>query len=238
MLSILTPTRERPKLLKTFIDSVYDTISDPREVQLLVYIDTDDPYIPEYMEVMEENPAIKYIIGEPKTVSVAWNDMAEHSTGNILLMGNDDQVYISKDWDKILLEKVKQYPDDIYVAWFEDGVNSKNHCAFPIISRTWYNTVGYFTPSIPNFCWNDAWVYDIGQRLNRCLYIPEVITEHRHFTQGKSKYDNTYKRVREGPQGNLFSKSGPIFNDTVNRRIEDTDKLRKVINDKSRTNTA
>ena len=85
------------------------------------------------------------------SVSKSWNEIAKLSLGDILIMGNDDQEYQTQYWDTTLEGEVNKYPDDIYCAWFEDKINGSKHCAFPIISRKWYDTVGYFAPIVFNF---------------------------------------------------------------------------------------
>ena len=42
-ITILTPSRNRPKRLDNFIRSVYDTADHPERIQILNYIDLDDP---------------------------------------------------------------------------------------------------------------------------------------------------------------------------------------------------
>ena len=108
--------------------------------------------------------------------------------GDILIMGNDDQEYQTQYWDTTLEGEVNKYPDDIYCAWFEDKINGPKHCAFPIISRKWYDTVGYFAPGVFNFGYNDTWVYDIAKRVGRTHFIPDVVVEHKHFSKARVKW--------------------------------------------------
>ena len=49
--------------------------------------------------------------------------------------------------------------------WMDDRINRENHCAFPIVSRKWCETLGYFTPGVFHFGYNDTWVFDIAQRV-------------------------------------------------------------------------
>jgi len=224
MFSILTPSRNRPHRLKTFVDSVLDNAKYIDNIELLIYVDNDDSAIEQYKQ-MQGYRNIFIIFDKPISISKSWNTMAEQCKGDIMIMGNDDLEYRTMHWDILLLTELQKYPDQIYVAWMEDGINADKHCAFPIISRKWYQTLGYFTPGVFNFGYNDTWIYDIGKRVNRCHYIPHIKAEHMHFSANKSVYDDTYARNRTKQRGNLYNKDKVIFEATVDQRQQHADKL-------------
>ena len=235
-ITILTPSRNRPKRLDNFIRSVYDTADHPERIQILNYIDLDDPSIEEYKKLEDGYASELYellhfrnLYGPPMSVSKSWNEIAKLSLGDILIMGNDDQEYQTQYWDTTLEGEVNKYPDDIYCAWFEDKINGPKHCAFPIISRKWYDTVGYFAPGVFNFGYNNTWVYDIAKRVGRTHFIPDVVVEHKHFSKGKSEMDDTYARNRTQEKGNLYAKDKIIFEQTADERQKDADKLLDMI---------
>jgi len=229
-ISILTPTRGRAQQLERFITSVMETAHTPEDIEMLFYVDSDDPQVEEYKLFGRVIKCIQVIVGEPKSVSESWNDIAALATGDVLIMGNDDQVFITKAWEVALEQRVKKYKDDIYVAWFEDGINGSKHCAFPIVSRKWYETLGYFTPGVFKFGYNDTWIFDIGKRVNRTCFIPEVLVEHRHFTNRKAPYDDTYARNRnKSAIGNLYQHDSVTYEDTHLIRQKDAEKLKEVM---------
>ena len=110
-------------------------------------------------------------------------------------------------------------------------INGKNHCAFPIVSKRWYETLGYFTPGIFHFGYNDTWVYDIAKRIDRCHFIPNVTVEHLHFSTGKVSMDPTYHRNRTEERGNLYHLDNAIFDETSEERARDAEKLKKCMNE-------
>jgi hypothetical protein len=200
------------------------------------YIDSDDPRIKAYNEYSEkQNKNCTYIIEKPQSVSKSWNVLAHASMtlseepADILIMGNDDMVYRTQDWDQLLIEETRKYPDQIYCMWFEDLINGQNHCAFPIVSRKWYETLGYFTPGIFNFGYNDTWIFDVAKRIGRHHFIPNVVNEHLHFTTGKSSADDTTHRNRTQAVGNLYDKDKLIFEQSVDQREQAAEKLRSVM---------
>lgn len=230
MIALLTPTRQRHLKRKRFHDSVIDLSDSKENIFCYYYIDNDDPEIDSYSSQQLYNAVDT--IGEPMSVSKSWNVLAEKAIADgaeILIMGNDDLVYLSSGWDTELQKSVESFKDKIYCAWFEDKINGKNHCAFPIVSKEWYNCLGYFTPGVFNFGYNDTWIFDIAKKIDRCLFISTVQTEHKHFTQKKAEYDETYARNRTQENGNLYLKDKIIFDNTENIRLQDAEKLRSLI---------
>ena len=236
-ISILTPTRNRPNNCERFIKSIYNTAWERGAVELLFYVDNDDPALGSYRSLEKHCKKeyvgfsdVRFIAGKPKSVSISWNDLAEECTGDVMIMGNDDLVYQTPGWDNILEKELEKYKEDkIYVAWFDDKINYDRHCAFPIVSREWYNKLGRFTPGCFNFGYNDTWIFEVGKMLDRCHFIPSVVVEHLHFSQGKSEMDDTYARNRTQEKGNLYAQDQVIFNKTRAARQDDRDRLRELI---------
>ena len=40
----------------------------------------------------------------------------------------------------------------------------------------------------------DSWIWLLAKSLDRAIYIPEILVEHRHWKIGKSDKDETYER--------------------------------------------
>lgn len=199
----------------------------PEDIEMYFYVDEDDPELKLYADWHLVAPNQVHIhVGPAISVSKSWNSIADLCNGDILIMGNDDIVYRTQNWDNILIKRLSLYPDQIYCAWFDDGIDARNHCAFPIVSRKWYETLGYFTPGIFEFLYNDTWVFDIGKMVQRTLYIPEVYAEHEHFSTGKMQADETTIRPR---RAGVTARDRLLFEKTHDVRIEDAEKLLKQI---------
>mgnify|MGYP001162729943 FL=1 len=213
--SILTPTRNRPDKCQRFINSIKRSTKLHGRVELFFYVDSDDPSLETYVmtEAMyqEDFLRVKFLVGEPKSVSKSWNDIAKLSMGDYLIMGNDDLEYDTIGWDQKLEETLGRLKDPYYCSWVNDDINGARHCAFPIISREWYDTLGYFAPGIFNFGYNDTWVFDIAKRINRTNYIGDILVRHRHFTKDSNENDDTYARNRTQEKGNLYRIDKGIF---------------------------
>ena len=242
-ISILTPTRNRPNNCERFIKSINATCSKHERIELLFYVDNDDPAIEAYKSLAAHCDSeyrhfgkIDFIFGEPMSVSRSWNIIANQAKGYLLIMGNDDLVYRTPEWDSLLIQnlavKFKNSGDPFWISWVNDGINGARHCAFPIMTREWYDTVGYFAPGVFHFGYNDTWVFDIAKQLDRTYYIPTIMNEHLHFSKGKSEMDDTYAHNRTGPKGNLYAKDKTIFNSPqmVSLRKENVNDIKSAIN--------
>jgi glycosyl transferase/beta-hydroxylase protein BlmF len=240
-IAILTPTRARPGRLDTFIESVYATASNPERVFTYNYIDEDDPRQKAYEDyAAKQHDNSTNLLGETQSVSISWNVLAQYAANHldrpadILIMGNDDLIYRTPGWDVIVEDESNKFSDDIYCMYMEDLINGEKHCAFPIVSKTWYTTLGYFTPGVFNFGYNDTWVFDVAKKVGRTHFIPNAVNEHMHFTTGKSGMDDTYNRNRTSDRGNLYEKDKIIFENTDKDRQVDAEKLLEIINGQSR----
>lgn len=233
-ISILTPTRNRPNNCDRFIKSLYETTQYTGTLELLFYVDSDDPAKDIYKEIEErwQNNfwRVEFVIGKPMSVSKSWNIIAEKSLGDIMIMGNDDLVYKTVRWDSKLMARLLELDNPYYLSWFNDGINGNRHCAFPVITREWYETLGYFSPGIFNFGYNDTWVYDIAKRVGKLNYMNEILVEHLHFSVGKSNMDDTYARNRTQEKGNLYRKDREIYERTVEDRIIAAEKIKERSN--------
>ena len=110
------------------------------------------------------------------------------------MYSSDDQVYVDGGWDYRLDEEVAKYPDKIYCVWFNDGWEAENFCTFPIVSSQWIETLGYFMFPFFEHFFIDSWIWLLAKSLDRAIYIPEILVEHRHWKIGKSEKDDTYER--------------------------------------------
>ena len=114
-ISILTPTRNRAENLTRMAKSAVNTSSGSNDIQFLNYIDEDDPSIDFYKSEQNKLQFDDYveffnIISEHQSVSKSWNVLASEALArdcDILMMGNDDQVFKTQDWDSTLIDEIK-----------------------------------------------------------------------------------------------------------------------------------
>ena len=199
--SLLCPTRGRSKRAAEFAESVFLTATYPENIEVLFYVDSDDPELEFYhreIASLRDRLTVANTIeikqGPQVGVAVATNLLTKMSRFNIFLYSSDDQIYIDQGWDVKLDEEVNKYADQIYCIWFNDAWESENFCTFPIVSRKWVETLGYFLFPFFEHFFTDTWVWMLAKTVNRAIYMPEVLVEHRHWKVGKSEKDETYLR--------------------------------------------
>lgn len=224
-IAIATPSRGRCQKAIGYIQSIQDTAIRPERIEVALRVDDDDDQVNDYLNIgamawlvkvhIEVGPTLLGDIGE------MWNVLLSHIDADIYMMGNDDLVHKTLGWDVILEKYVAQYPDEIYCLWFNDTINGNRHCAFPIVSRKWIETVGFWFPKGLKYCYPDTWVYDLGKRVGRAVYIPEVTVEHQWMG---AKKDETYRRSRAQGEGDAQA-----FIDREHERVAQAEKLWKVM---------
>lgn len=236
-ISLLAPTRGRPDQAIRLALSVLQTASQPKRIELLFYVDNNDAEQANYIQAFQQQKLqfdrflrCSLMIGEPIGISKAWNELAARSQGDLLIMAADDQTYNTAGWDDRLLIEIQRFSDEIFCAWFNDGHWGEKLCTFPIVSRRWCLTLGYFTTGLFECLYDDLWIMDLAQRLDRLHYIPNVLTEHLHWSYGKSEIDATYEWKQVNTEGqlkppvrrdmNLFSRTAPYRETDARRLIE------------------
>ncbi|GHE27201.1 hypothetical protein GCM10017673_31620 [Streptosporangium violaceochromogenes] len=237
-LSLLCPTRGRVRNVRDFLTSVRRTAVAPGRIEALFYVDDDDPDLAGYRDLFGrarrlfgEIGRCELRVGEPVGVPAAWNRLAEAATGDLLLMANDDQLYVDRGWDVAVDSRVGELtrlcPDGVLCLYFDAGQYPEGGCDFPILSRTWYETVGYFTPTIFQQWEVERWLFDIAERLGRLYPVPGVLVEHRHYQDYKAPFDATYQRHRMTREKSLADHA--LFLRTRNLRDAEIGRLRAVI---------
>jgi len=218
-IAMICPSRGRPDMARTLAESVRETAHD--YVSIAMLLDRDDPFADHY------NNGMVAILQTPlPTVSLQWTYGACFSGTDLLRMTNDDEVCITPGWDKRVLEVANEYPDGIFALYVNDGFKGESHCAFPIVSRKWVETLGYFAPPYFEFGYNDTWIMDLAQRVGRLRYIPDVTIEHRHFTAPNGyPRDATTEMNRQG-QGKRDAERYELLEPI---RALDAEKLRAVM---------
>lgn len=200
-ISVLCPTRDRPRGLARLARSMAKTAGDPSRVELLCYVDSDDRRVEQYRAVVKVAPLqLRLIVGAPIGVPASWNVLAEAACGDVLLMANDDQLYVDYGWDlaidRVAAQLAPKHADRVYCLYFDGGQYADGGCDFPIVSRAWYQALGYFSTEIFQQWQAERWIFDIAKRIDRLFPVPGVFVDHLHYQDYKAPFDATYRRHR------------------------------------------
>ncbi|SES27076.1 Aspartyl/Asparaginyl beta-hydroxylase [Lentzea xinjiangensis] len=233
-LSLLCPTRNRVAGLAEFLRSVHRTAAAPGRVEVLCYVDDDDPALPEYRELFaharQRYGALARCalhVGPSIGVAAAWNHLAEQAEGDFLMMANDDQLYVDHGWDVALDRRVAEltalHGDSVLCLYFDAAQYPGGGRDFPIVSRAWYETLGYFVPTIFQQWEVEQWVFDLAERLERLFAVSGIFVEHRHYQDYKATFDQTYQRHRMTREKSFADHA--LFLRTESERVAEVAKL-------------
>ena len=194
LISIILPTRGRPKLALSFMNSLVDMADHPDHIEIVAIVDDDD----QTRDLIEFGRCHFLKVTTSRQTMGIYNQLGViHSNGSIVALGNDDVIVKSKGWDTTYRQIHDQYPDEIYLAYPNDKNKRSSLCTFPLFPRALFvNAPGVLNSSYKG-AFIDYHLMDIFMRLrwhklDRITYLKNVIFEHNHFRAGKSEFDQTY----------------------------------------------
>ncbi|WP_146605807.1 aspartyl/asparaginyl beta-hydroxylase domain-containing protein [Micromonospora craterilacus] len=235
-ISVLCPTRDRPAGLYRLLTSMARTAVDPSRIEILCYVDSDDPRLAAYRRLAASRRLRRFArvvlhVGPPVGVPPAWNTLAELATGGYLAMANDDQLYVDHGWDVALDRRVAQvaqdHPDRVACLYFDAGQYPDGGCDFPIVSRDWYATLGYYAPELFQQWQAERWIFDLARRIDRLYPIPGIFVDHLHYQDYKAPFDATYQRHRMTREKSLADQA--LFIRTAPERARAAELLRRAM---------
>lgn len=193
-ISLLLPTRGRPLLVKRLLQSITDYTTDLNNLEIIMYLDEDDKGSHGI-----EDPRLQIIkkIGPRSSMGTYNTKCLEYSSGDIIMLMNDDLVISTPRWDQIIIDHSRSISDGIYLAYPNDSEAGHRMCTFPIMSRDTCKILLKPYPKEYDALYIDAHVFDIFTRLkhlghNRMFYLEKVVFDHRHFINGKVRPDASY----------------------------------------------
>jgi glycosyltransferase involved in cell wall biosynthesis len=224
-ISILLPTRGRPENIRRLLQSLVDTSNELPEV--VMYVDLDDATMQFGSYNPDIYPADKLILvpGPRIVLSQCWNKCLEHASGDILMHGGDDIVFKTKGWDDMVRRGFGAHADRIVFIHGDDGYWGNRFGTHGFIHRKWVEAVGYFVPPYFSSDYNDTWLNDVANAIQRRMYLP-FVTEHMHFLFGKGEKDQTHIERLERHKKDEVDK---LYKDLSPKRIEDAEKLLAAI---------
>lgn len=221
IISLLLPTRQRPRQLEEFYQTAMQLADRPNKVEVVVYIDDDDSGYDDM-----RLPRLIKLRGERKTISKCWNDCHEAANGEIFGHMGDDIRFRTPGWDTKVRDAFAEYPDRIVFVYGDDGNGESERNEFGthgFIHRNWTDVVGYFVPPYYESDYNDTHLNDLAKGVGRHRFI-DILTEHMHFSLGKSEMDqNTKDRLMRHEK----QSPGELYN-ARQQRMERADQIEKL----------
>jgi hypothetical protein len=206
-ISLLLPSRGRPKLVERFLHSVAAESAHPELIEVVLCVDDDDTGS---HGIVSDELAVKLVI-VPRQTMGAYNAIClEHTTGEITIAVNDDIVVRTKGWDNKVRELDARYPDCVYLGYGNDLFKGPALCTFPILSRKTCGVLAEPYPRSYKGAFIDVHLMDIFRRLEkrgypRICYAADIVFEHVHYRNNPDVLDSTYSdRLRFGDDMNFI----------------------------------
>lgn len=208
-ISLLCPSRERLNKFITFTSSVFSTVNDINNIEILLGVDDDDPKIDSYKRIAKNLNFVTLIIFKSKLfkeegLSGLWNIMAKKSSGDIIAMVGDDMIFKTVEWDAKIIETFKQRKDNIYLVHCNDGMRgpgNKYAAVEPLavnsfIHRDYIDAVGRYVQTEEPNIFQDTYLDTLFKTLGRKIYYHDIIIKHLHFSEGGTR-DATSDRLEK-----------------------------------------
>lgn len=227
LISILVPSRQRALEFSHLVRSIEETATHSRFVEIVSYVDEDDPELALYPSfALYPFHGHERIVGPRILLSEAWNECARVSSGEILMHCGDDIVFRTPGWDTIVRQTFRRFHDRIVLVHGDDmSVNTDVLATHGFLHRRWVETVGYFLPPLFSCDWNDVWLTEVADMIGRRVKVP-VVTEHLHYSFDKRPRDMTdIEREERGRRDEVVE----LYRKTKSNRVADAAKLKEVM---------
>ena len=131
------------------------------------------------------------VIGKRIILTQCWNECIPYASGEIFCQGNDDVVFRSKAWDRMVEGEFAAWPDRLVMVHGDDmGVNGATAGPHPFVHRRWVEILGYFIPPYFSSDFGDSWVNELANMNGRRRFLPFQM-DHLHFCVRKAGIDQT-----------------------------------------------
>ncbi len=193
-ISLLLPSRKRPKEFKRMTESAWANVSNFGDLEIVARFDDDDLESAEAAKKLDA----KVIIGPRiRKMTVYWNECFDACSGDIVGQLNDDIVFTTPGWDEIVEKAFDEVPDKIMLAHGSDVFgHGSNFGPHAFVSRRWVDALDYFIPPYFSSDFGDAWINELANMLGRRRFLNFGI-QHHHFSQGMAEVDeNTAERLQ------------------------------------------
>jgi hypothetical protein len=203
-ISILCITRERTVGFERLLKNIIKKTEDISRIEFLFLIDYDDKFKKKYKNLLNKYKkyfTVKIYINKIiKLNSERINFLAKKSKGDILFSVSDDMIIETKHWDSLIdLESNKLKDNSPYCLWPSVDANKYKflHCAFPIISKEWFDILKYHSyPKFYHF-YADTWICELSRLSGKFLLLKKFFIKTFHPEINKKYADKTYFRLRK-----------------------------------------
>lgn len=196
-ISLLHPSRSRPKQAADAFKRWLTKASGQHKIEHILSIDYDDPHLEGYKGQDYNHEWTLILAGNNTNAVQATNKAAAASHGDILIMLSDD-FECQQNWDKLIVDayvhNLSSTSPDGYVLKTFDGLQ-KWIVTLAIMDRAYYEMQGYFYYPEYKHMFCDTEMTHKAELEGRLIVRNDLIFPHNHYSQGKTKKDETNRRA-------------------------------------------
>ena len=184
-ISIIHPSRNRPKMAFDTIKEWLGRAKNPENIQYILSLDEDESMKDQYVSYLAPyKETVKICESTNRSAIDAINNGALWCEHDLFVVVSDD-FECPQHWDEQLVQLLDGKED--YVVKTQDGTQPWI-ITLPIMDRTYYNRFGYiYYPEYRHmFC--DTEMSHVGALLGRTI-TSNIVFPHRHYTTGAMKKD-------------------------------------------------
>ncbi len=183
-ISLLHATRGRPQQALEARQLWLERAITPERVEHIFAFDHDD-------ESSEPLKKFHHVIQMHNGYSVgAWNLVAKHSTGDILIQLSDDWDPPA-GWDQLVEQRLDVSRER--VLWINDGFRKDDLLCMAILTRKYYERHGFFDPRFKNVYSDDDFTAR-AKKAGAIINARDIRITHNHPAAGHAEVDETYLR--------------------------------------------
>lgn len=198
-LAVLLPTRYRPEIFARMLASWKET-SEMSDLIVGLQADDENAYVPIISDALKTHSNI-YVcslgnIGLARKYNLMYKEFPKYAAYALL---NDDHIFRTWAWDRILLDKVDKYEQDyghrlFILSWMDGWLDDVMPAGF--CTKELLNFIKTPCPSgYMNHVFIDNVYQIIGMACDIHKHVPEVLIEHMHVIKGKAQKDVNYQQT-------------------------------------------
>jgi hypothetical protein len=217
-ISVLVPTRGRVERLRTLLDSFKATVVG-EEAELVFRIDYDDidtisflaaeGWISDFRPGVMIGPRLKGY----ESLPTFFNELVLAASGDVLMCGNDDMVFKTHGWARLVLEEANKHPDGLFAIGVR--THNKDHYPFAAVSKKAVDQMGFLFD--PRIFWGDLFLRDTMAAFDRCIMLPHVEIDH---DWAGNRPDQVFQDGEGARRGSWMGRHGEAVDDAVRKLRE------------------
>lgn len=195
-------TRSRPAKMFACIQNIR-AMTIEKDPWIIISMDKNDhlSFNPQVWQPLSRIPNVTHIYGQSKNKIDAFNRDVPSEGWDIIVATSDDIKFlhgfddiIQKDVEQFAVEQLLNFqPTYDCTVWYGDGHKHGKIMTVPIMTKKYYDRLGYIYNPVYGNLWADEEAIYVGENLKKIYYSDKEIMVHMHPHYGLTNWDQQYK---------------------------------------------